>query len=296
MIRGFLSEIFPLYNEKYRMEYIVGIELTAEELKNVELGILKYFRDICKKLNLQYYLMGGTLLGAVRHQGFIPWDDDIDVMMPREDYDRLVNYFMQNDTEQYQLADNKILKEYTFPIGKLMDTRTELISNTVKTCRNAGAFIDIFPLDRVKGVDDIRERGQKLGKLNTFIHTFSRMLPNEVYNTYFEMSWKEKLIFSSYRIYGIQNLVNKYRRICCVYNKEKTGLSAYIGWILHDWEIWSDEMLGVGTELVFEGECFTVPKEYKNFLTIVYGDYMKLPPEEQRKTRHSFRVYWREAI
>ena len=97
-------------------------ELTAAELKTVELDILKYLRDLCERMNLKYYLMGGTLLGAVRHQGFIPWDDDIDVMMPRKDYDQLIAYFRDHPKGRYQLADYALQKDYSFPIGKLMDT------------------------------------------------------------------------------------------------------------------------------------------------------------------------------
>ena len=269
-------------------------ELTAAELKTVELDILKYLRDLCERMNLKYYLMGGTLLGAVRHQGFIPWDDDIDVMMPRKDYDQLIAYFRDHPKGRYQLADYALQKDYSFPIGKLMDTDTVLVSNTVRTCKNAGAFIDIFPLDRVKDIEDVRTRGEQLSRYNTFIHVFSRMLPEDYKAEKKKWSFKEALVYRKNRVMGLQRLIRKYDQICRAYNDQETKYSAYIGWILHDREIWSDELLGEGTEILFEGEAFNAPSDYKSFLEIVYGDYMQLPPEDKRVTRHSFKVYWRD--
>lgn len=269
-------------------------ELTEEELKTVEFDILKYLRHLCERMGLKYYLMGGTLLGAVRHQGFIPWDDDIDVMMPRKDYDRLISYFREHSQGRYQLADLALQRDYSFPIGKLMDTDTMLISNTVRTCKGAGAFIDIFPLDRVKGIADVRKRGEQLGRYNTFINLFSRMLPEDYKNEKKKWNFKEKLIYSKYRLIGWHRLAEKYEHICREYNEQETQYSAYICWILHDREIWSDKLLGEGTKVLFEGEYFNAPSDYKEFLTTVYGDYMQLPPEDKRITRHSFKVYWRE--
>lgn len=272
----------------------MATELTSEEIKKVEFDMLTYLDYLCEQLGLKYYLMGGTLLGAIRHKGFIPWDDDIDVMMPREDYEQLVEYFLNNRTEIYQLADYRLINDYSFPIGKLMDTRTKLVSNTVRTCTNAGAFIDIFPLDRVKGIEDVQQRKGELGKLNTFIHTFSRMLPEEYKEVSAQWTWKERLIYSKYRLIGWRKLLKEYESICCRFNQEKTTYCAYIGWILHDREIWTDELIGQGTKVMFEGAMFSAPSDWNSFLTTVYGDYMMLPPKDKRITRHSFKVYWTE--
>lgn len=272
----------------------MGQKLTDDELKNIELDILKYFRGICKQLGIKYYLMGGTLLGAVRHQGFIPWDDDIDVMMFRDDYDKLVSYFKKNNKGRYQLGDIHLMSDYSFPIGKLIDTSTVLVSNKVKTGKITGAFIDIFPLDKVQDVEDLKERKVRLGRLNTFIEIFSRMLPKDYEEVASHWNWKEKIVYSLYRFVGWHRLAKKYEMICREKNDTNAEYYAYIGWILYDREIWSKSTLGNGVGITFENEIFNVPKQYEQFLEVVYGNYMELPPEDKRVTRHDFNVYWRD--
>lgn len=266
-------------------------ELTTEELKTVIFQILLYFRDLCQTLDLKYYLMGGTLLGAVRHGGFIPWDDDIDVMMPRSDYDKLVTYYSEHKNDRYYLMDWKLDKEYSLPIGKLIDTETSLVSNTMRTGAKAGAFIDIFPLDRIKDKDDLAQRREKLGALNTYINVFGRMLPEDYKEEKSKWSWKEALVYYSHGIHGWRRMISEYEKICREYNAQETDYSAYISWLLYERELWTDDVLGEGVPVQFEGEEFTAPTQYDQFLTTVYGDYMQLPPEEKRITRHNFTVY-----
>ena len=118
------------------------------ELKKSELEIFKSFLTVCEKLNVKYYLVEGTLLGAVRHKGFIPWDDDIDVGMLREDYE----LFIEKATEF--LPENLFLQtyitdtEYSHGFAKIRNSQTTFIESNVRDCKiNHGIYIDIFPLD-----------------------------------------------------------------------------------------------------------------------------------------------------
>ena len=122
--------------------------MMTKTLQDIELDILKQFINICNKENLQYYVVGGTLLGAVRHKGFIPWDDDIDVSMPRQDYEKFLTVAKKYLSEPYFLQTRITDKNTLFNYAKIRNSNTTFIEQSIKKLdMNHGVFIDIFPLD-----------------------------------------------------------------------------------------------------------------------------------------------------
>ena len=137
--------------------------INVEELKQVQLDILKFVDEYCKKNNLKYYLAYGTLLGAVRHKGYIPWDDDIDLLMFREDYEKFVTSFKD---ERYKVFATEVNAKYPYPFAKVGDTTT-YFEEEIKDVMDTGVNIDIFPLDylpedKVKSVTKKRNFLQKI--------------------------------------------------------------------------------------------------------------------------------------
>ena len=134
------------------------------DLQKCQLNILKDFIKVCEKNNLRYYLVSGTCLGAVRHQGFIPWDDDIDVGMPREDYNKLIT--LQKDfNERYFIQTYKTDKKYLYNFAKIRDSETTYIENNFMTTQiNHGVWLDVFPLDGFSYEYEDSEKFEKLVK------------------------------------------------------------------------------------------------------------------------------------
>ena len=120
-------------------------KLVRKEIKNYQISILKAIDSFCKDKNITYFLSGGTLLGAARHAGYIPWDDDLDLMMPREDYDRFTNEFKNEYLKIYSLA---TVSDCRFPFMKVYDKRTLVAEDSFKNEMVYGVFVDIFPLDK----------------------------------------------------------------------------------------------------------------------------------------------------
>ena len=118
-----------------------------EELHQIELDMLKEIDRICRRENIQYYLAGGTLLGAVRHKGFIPWDDDIDIAMARDEYERFLKVMKKERHPYLKIFAMEFDKEYQYTFAKVVDTRTRLIEEIGKDLPDMGVFIDIFPID-----------------------------------------------------------------------------------------------------------------------------------------------------
>ena len=142
----------------------MGREIGLDEARELELNLLIKFAEFCEQENLRYYLAYGTLIGAIRHKGFIPWDNDVDVVMPRTDYDRFLERGQECPIEDYiQALDYH--KVRTFPFIKLIDNRTRLKEHFLVTEENLGIYIDIFPLD---GFPDSREQQLKLFKKAAF--------------------------------------------------------------------------------------------------------------------------------
>ena len=120
-------------------------ELTLQEIKSVELEILSMFDEFCKKNSIKYFISNGTLLGAVKYKGFIPWDDDVDLLIPREDYNRLLKLF--KDSDRYRIFAIEKDKNYRYPFAKLCDMTTRKDEFGYDNGLELGVDIDIFPLD-----------------------------------------------------------------------------------------------------------------------------------------------------
>ena len=249
-----------------------------EKLKSVELRIFIAFIEVCCKLNLKYYILGGTLLGAVRHGGFIPWDDDIDVGMPRADYDLFLSEGQALLPREYfiQHADNEAGYRHNF--AKVRDSNTTFIEASMKDHPiHHGVYIDVFPLDYYPD--------GKLGRLR--VDQGNRILEAKIWRRRNPSPWK-RLILSCIPMTDR----------CAVRKRERLFRSAKCGKMIANYngawgkkEIVPADWYGEGCTLRFEGLAVSAPAQYDKWLTQVYGDYMQLPPVEKRIT-HDFKAYY----
>lgn len=256
--------------------------LTLDEVKKTELDILIQFDSFCKNEGLYYTLAGGTLLGAIRHKGFIPWDDDIDVMMPREDYNQMLQIVRdrKNNSKFIFLLPGD--PDYFYPFAKFCNNETvaEMDDNYSKH----GIWIDIFPMDNLPEDD---ERLRKLFKKTRFWRAVVISMTTKISG---ENSIKKKIaklmlkIFAN--IYGKENVVKKSNEVAQSYNNVPCK---YIGgaiWGYGPGERLEKEAYLTSCRVEFEQHEFNAPKCWKEYLTGLYGDYMKLPPLEKRQTHH----------
>ena len=255
-----------------------GDELKA--LQQTELELFKAFIEVCEKLNIKYYLEAGTLLGAVRHKGFIPWDDDIDVGIMREDYERFIEKAGELLPEHIFLQTNGTDPEYPHIFAKLRNKNTAFVECSVKNNNmNHGVFIDVFPIDSCDL--DVRNSFSFRMKEKIYSMSSSSIMKN------YKLNPKRRFIrFFCNIVCGSPR--NALRRLEKLYRSMPNGKDcANFSGVYGDREIMPKDWYSEGETLNFEGLSVTVPKEYDKWLTQVYGDYMQFPPEEKRVTLHS---------
>ena len=251
-----------------------------EELKRIEIDILRVFVDICERLHLRYYLLGGTLLGAIRHQGFIPWDDDIDVGMFREDYD----VFLQKAPQmlpQYLFLQNIWSDPGYLPcFTKIRNINTTFVETSAAHHKiNHGVFIDIFPLDYYPEEQRIQKRfdRKKLILTNRIRQGFNMPSPKKI--KMLVVNVLSRLCYPSLR-----NAVIMQEKM--FKSVPKSRLVANYGGAWGKKEIVPADWYSEGIEVTFEGMKVIAPLQYDKWLTQVYGDYMQLPPVEKRVGHH----------
>lgn len=265
------------------------------DLQRTELEILKTFVSVCGQLGLRYYLVCGTALGAAKYGGFIPWDDDVDVAMPRPDYEKLLDYCDKNAKAlaPFRLMHCRKDKEYIYPIGRLCDTRyTVNYENTVDY--GLGLFVDIYPLD---GCGNTEEEARKIHKKNDTLQKFTMLAGNDKFRPSLQGGFLRTVIkFLSYcyaKPMGARHFALKAEKNSMALSFDESQYVSCTVWF--DWYHRFDKaMLAEPTYLPFEGGQYSVPAGWEKLLTDWYGDYMQLPPEEARVGHHYYTAYLKE--
>ena len=260
----------------------------VNEIQQMELGIMEYIHEVCQKIGVKYFLAYGSLIGAVRHQGFIPWDDDMDICMLREDYEKLQDYLIANPDERYEVMSYKNNLNYVYPFMKVQDNHTYLLEEDVRIDSNMGIYVDIFPVD---GYEDDVEFKNKMTKLikkrQLSCYTFKGIT-----NT--KSVLNSLLRYVSVIIFYFTN-TNKYvAQIEELAKSRKVSDYEQVDYLIYkdmNKPVWRREWLEQVTTGIFEGKEFTIPKNYHEILTSDYGDYMQLPPVEQRVSHHDFKLW-----
>ncbi len=248
------------------------------QLKLLEL--MKEFHEVCNRNDIKYYMLGGTMLGAVRHRGFIPWDDDMDVGLPRKDYEKLLSLSKEEWPKNIRIKTAKNSKDLIFPYSKLMNIDTTLVEDRLDGIIG-GIYIDIFPLD---------------GAGNSFFMAKMR------YYLYF---WKQGLLYNN-QDYGdkktvIRRLIQSYarqqnaRKLYRNVEKWMVGIDYYDSSIIGNYpgawglkEFMDKKYMGEPTLYEFEDTKLYGASDANVYLTSLYGNYMRLPSLEEQKSHRNF--------
>ena len=254
------------------------------ELQLIELDIFKEIDRICKNNNLKYYLIEGSLLGAVRHKGFIPWDDDFDIGMFREDYEKFLDIADGQLDIGYKLCCYKNIKNYHLPFSKVVTLNNRGFFNTesMSLKRYNGPYVDIFPLD-TSSFSMGKYQYKKFKKIRKYRDILLLKIHYRI-----KFSWKRLLYFVESPFYSYKRLHKKiYKLSTKDANKEANFIVNYASSYGLPKEIFPSCTFNDGVCFDFEGIKIRVPKNYNYILTRVYGDYMTPPPLKKRMSKHS---------
>lgn len=259
-------------------------QLNIDEIRKIQLDILKKVHSFCVKNNIKYFLGYGTLLGAVRHKGFIPWDDDIDIVMPRKDYEKFIREF-NKEYKDTKVHAPELEKDYHYLMAKISNETTLLIEDVAYKTK-IGVNIDLFPIDNYNIKDKLMYKKQifygyiknikiiKLSKRRNLLKNILLVIGKML--TFF-ISIKK---IQSLMIKNAKKYKDKKTSHCCILITGKTANKPLLC------EVFGEQML-----CSFEGEKFFIPKYYDTWLKSLYGNYMKLPPEDKRISHHKFKAY-----
>lgn len=262
-------------------------QLTLREVQLSELEILIEFDKICKKHNLKYTLSSGTMIGAVRHKGFIPWDDDIDVNMPRPDYEKFIEIFnTEADLTRFALTRDRG-KDADYPFIKILDKTVALGKGGFEEVDNL--WMDIFPVD---GLDKDDKKTTKIINKSIFYRHIITVSKYKGVKYYHGKHSKFKFILGKIfaKMYGDKRAIKNSLKLALKIPYESAEYVGVVTWGARLGERVPKKGFEELTELEFEGHKFKAISCWDEYLKGLYGDYMQLPPEEQRKT-HSIEAY-----
>ena len=259
------------YKEEIRNDFKVTTK--RKQVWATEIDLLEKFDECCKDNNLNYFVAGGTLLGAIRHKGFIPWDDDIDVIMTRQDYKKLVKIAPKYFKNQYCFQYYKTEKKYYKSHAQLRNSHTTAIlyKDIDKKCSfNQGIFIDVFPLDVIPDKSDKRKRWiNKITKIQKSIYEY------DYYNLYKKHSILGKIRYALIKVIRPNNLMKYLEHVCSKYSNTNNKQLGDISFLGEKFNSWDRDVFSEQKEYPFECTKVKSVKDYDYFLRRQYKDYMQ---------------------
>ena len=242
---------------------------------------------ICRENGIWYSIVYGTLLGAVRHQGFIPWDDDMDIAMPRSDYRRLREYISAHPELGLSFIDISNHPDTIYNGGKICDNATLVRESNYRTVDGYGAFIDVFPLDNIPDDEKQRKKFKSHARyLAKLIQHSAKRIPGKPQSLKHAVLLYGAFVYS--HCFSTNKLIKKLDEHCRKYSETETEYFGVPYFISYFRKSDFDELI----ELPFEGRMLIGPKNYVNVLSASYKNYRELPPPEKRTT-HTVECYWR---
>lgn len=263
-------------------------EIGIDELKKIQLEMLVKIDSFCKTNNIKYFLSAGTLIGAVRHQGYIPWDDDIDIMMLRQDYDKFIHSF-NGKIKDLSVDAPELNWNFYAPFANVFDMRTILYEKN-KSYRgdSISVKIDVFPFDNLPSNEFVYWITRNVVLiLNSIMRVKRLTLPFK------NLTVKHKIIkclLCWFPYILAQKIIHK----IAISNEKDVESDVF----LRTFDIKKPmrarrEIFQHAVYVPFENYSFPIPEHADEYLRIRYGDYMKLPPEEERIPHHNFTAFWK---
>ena len=264
-------------------------KMTEKEAKQCMINILSYIDNICRKNKINYSIYYGSLIGAIRHKGIIPWDDDIDIILLKEDYDKLIK-ILKTQNNEYKILDETTDTKCVLPFAKLVNTKTYIEQDNMNKDNNMGLFVDIFCFNNFPDKDK---------KLYYKKIIFYKLLIDGLNYKNFKKGedyyYLKKVRNIIAKIFGKKYLMKKYIKLCNKYNYCKTNR------VISNWpeyynplekEIVNKSEFKNFIRVDFENIKVMITKDYDILLKRYFGDYMTPPPKEKR-INHGFNAYWR---
>lgn len=268
----------------------IGKKIELEEQRKIQIEILGYVDAFCQKNGIKYFVSYGSLIGVIRHKGYIPWDDDIDICMLREDYEKFKKLFMCEKNSLYSIADRSTNSNYPFNFLKVQRNST-VVTERNTTYSFSGIYIDVFPLDPV--MENPKKR-IKLARKIEFYHNLvgikirKRMKRSSIGKTF--LSDCLFILLKAIPLSWIQTNIDKNIK------RGKRGSSNYVGCLSIGAYITKEcidlDCFSTQLRATFEDIDVMIPCGYDKILRQIYGDYMQLPPKEKQIYRHGIEAYW----
>ncbi len=256
------------------------------ELQKLELAILKDVALVCKKHNIKFFLGEGTMLGAVRHNGFIPWDDDVDLIMERSEYERFLAVAQQELGDGYQVQHSTTVDNYWSPFIKIRQIKGDITfrqQHIAHLTNNNGPYIDIFPMEYVPC-----DKGFKISKTGFLVRFYRGMLSYKL-GLRKPPHLKGKVLKVISNFYSVKRLhKNLHKSFTCFGKGEKPYMATFSSYHPLRCQIVGSENYKEMLWWDFEDTKMPVPVGYDEILTTIYGDYMTPPPEDKRVIKHHF--------
>lgn len=268
-------------------------QLNLQEIQQAGFQVLREVVKICDRNGFQYFLAYGTLLGAVRHKGFIPWDDDIDIILPRKDFNRFVRYMKTEYKGELRICDRSTTPGYPFGIPRVSDMNYQYIStDPLLPHFDLGVFIDVYPLDACSIDKNLTfPIFEKINLINSFYSIYAGVKGSSFYKGFLKLLLRQLLFFVKGKNYSQRVDEDIARFISEETSGDLSGL-AVLAWgnnhVIYEKKWYANYSL-----MEFNGEMFKVPICYKESLREDYGDFMTLPPENMRKPYHNYIIYRR---